>query len=206
MNIILVDDHPVFRNGMAAMLSGAFPEASIFEAGDYPELQSLLGETAEPGLLVLDLMFPGFDVQKDFPRLRQRLPLCPLVVVSMVGDADVIDEIMSAGANAFLSKSANPPDIISALGAVMQGETMVLRSSSDMPLSDTPDHQILQALTPRQMDVLSGLSRGLSNKEIARELDISPFTVRIHVSALLRAIGVASRSAAAAFAASRGIR
>ena len=123
----------------------------------------------------------------------------------MVNDDEIIDEIMSSGANGFLSKSTNPKDIMRAFQSVLDGETVVLRSPSDLVMM-SPDTEILQALTPRQMDVLSGLSRGLTNKEVARELEISPFTVRIHVSALLRIIGVPSRSAAAAFAASRGIR
>ena len=190
---------------MAAMLKSVFPDAIISEAGDYPELQTLLADMPEPDLLVLDLMFPGFDVQKDFTKLRRHLPVSPLIVVSMVNDDEIIDEIMSSGANGFLSKSTNPKDIMRAFQSVLDGETVVLRSPSDLVMM-SPDTEILQALTPRQMEVLSGLSRGLTNKEVARELEISPFTVRIHVSALLRIIGVPSRSAAAAFAASRGIR
>lgn len=185
------------------MLSNLFDGADIVEAGDAAVLTRELGAEPKPDLVLLDLIFPGFDAPRDFPGLRRALPLTPIVVVSMVSDTSLIDDVMSAGANGFVSKSARPDDISAAFLAVMDGESVILRASheaSPHPMSEDP----LGALTGRQIEVLRYICKGMSNKEIARELDISPFTVRIHVSALLKSLGMSTRSAAASFAASRG--
>lgn len=203
MRILLVDDHPVFRNGMMTMLSNLFDGADIIEAGDAAVLTRELGTEPKPDLVLLDLIFPGFDAPRDFPGIRRALPLTPIVVVSMISDSSLIDEVMSAGANGFVSKSARPDDISAAFLAVMDGESVILRASRES--GPHPVHEdALGTLTSRQIEVLRYICKGMSNKEIARELEISPFTVRIHVSALLKSLGVSTRSAAASFAVSRG--
>ena len=121
----------------------------------------------------------------------------------MVQDHEVIQSIMAQGANGFVSKSAKPEDMSSAFLNVMDGETVTLLSSG--PDITVPENEVIASLTPRQIEVLRHLAHGRSNKEIARELGISPYTVRIHVSALFKTLSLSSRSAAAAFASARGI-
>ena len=203
MKILLVDDHPVFRNGMMTMLGNLFEGAEIVEAGDAAILTREVDSETKPDLVLLDLIFPGFDTPRDFPGLRRALPLTPIVVVSMVSDSAIIEDVMSSGANGFVSKSARPDDISAAFLAIMDGESVILRASHEAGPSPVSE-DALSALTSRQIEVLRYICKGMSNKEIARELEISPFTVRIHVSALLKSLGVATRSAAVSYAVSRG--
>lgn len=196
LTILIVDDHPLFRDGMKRVAVKAFPTARLGEADHADALWAAAG--TPPDLLLLDLVFPGFEAERDFPRLRQSMPLTTIVIVSMTDDTETVNTMIRAGANGFLSKAVAPADMRQLLADVMEGERRVCLESED-------DHDDRVVLSPRQLDVLRRLSQGATNKEIARDLGISPFTVRVHVSAILHAFNANTRTAAIAAASHEGL-
>lgn len=193
MRIAIVDDHPVFRGGTEALCAQNFPRSDISQSGRI-DMRSF---DPAPDLLLLDLYFPGFDPRVDFPALRRALPQTAIVLLSMSEDTNMIHDIVASGANGFIHKSIPPKQIANALHSVLNGEVVILLASA---AKQTPDEASDDALTVRQRQVLALISRGYSNKEIARSLNISHHTVRFHVSSLLAQLGVSSRAAAAAMA------
>ena len=195
--VIVADDHPLFRQGMRHIAERLYPQARVREADTMGEVLDL-ARADPPQAVFLDLLFPGLDPQRSIRALRGEFPKTSIIVVSMIEDEALIRTVMEEGADGFIAKSLPAAEIARAITAVRDGEFVIRRNPRTDLVVSQPG---LPPLTQRQRDVLRLVAQGRTNKEIARELDISPFTVRIHVSALPRALDVTSRAAAAAKAA-----
>ncbi|WP_288142424.1 response regulator transcription factor [Mesorhizobium sp.] len=195
--IILADDHPVFRKGLRLLIQRIAPGAETIEANSIPELLSLARTGQAPTTFIIDMMFSDVSIEPRLATLREEFQRASIIIVSMIEDPEVADRIMSYGVDGFISKSVAPSELLAAIAAIRDGDLVVKLESSGAPVASPP----VTGLTQRQYDVLQLLAKGKSNKEIAAELNISPFTVRVHVSSLLKVLGVTSRTAAAAKAA-----
>ncbi|HEN8800222.1 response regulator transcription factor [Pseudomonas sp. CM25] len=194
--IIVADDHPLFRDAMARTVRRVVPGACVEEAGDLAEVFALSATGEIPDTLVLDLRFPGLTDIQCLSQVRRQLPRTTLIVVSAVDDPALIEQVMATGVDGFIGKDSMPEDIGAAILAIREGEVLVRYTPSGLFPGVSPDGAVEQ-LTQRQHEVLRLIAQGRTNKEIAKALNISPFTVRIHVSCLLKALKVTSRTAAA---------
>ena len=190
--VLIADDHPLYCDALRAVVPQACPGADIDVAASQEEvLAAVAGERAFD-LVLLDLSLPGASGLSCLNALRRMAPTTPIVVVSAVGDPKIMQDVIMSGASAFIPKSAPSQVLINALRVILAGGTYMptgivaaLRNADG-----DPGHS---ELTLRQRRVLELLSTGLSNKRIARALDISEITVKAHVSAIFRKLGVTNR-------------
>jgi len=195
--IIIADDHPIFREGISRLIVRAIEGAEVLET-DHFDAVLRLARDGIPDLFVLDLNFPGFCAATSIGLLRRTYPTAAIVIVSMQDDARTIQQILSLNVDGFISKAIDPMKIGDAISSVLNGEIVIIGPQDAEPLPEGGVKPVIAKLPARQRDVLRLVVAGKTNKEIARALDLSPFTVRSHVSALLKSLDLATRSAAAA--------
>lgn len=203
INLVIVDDHPLFRGAMVQALNTKLPNVdgtiNISEAEDFASLQKLLNGTSDIDLVLLDLAMPGVSGFSGLLTLRAEYSDVPVVVVSATDDQATVNRSLSLGASGFVPKSAGIDVIRTAISCVLQGD---IWRPQDVENFVEPDAEIaelirqLSSLTPQQTRVLSMISQGLLNKQIAYELDVSEATVKAHVSAVLQKLKVDSRTQA----------
>lgn len=201
--IVIVDDHPLFRGAMAQALDQKTPDTgapvNVLEAGDFKSLQKILMDGPEVDLVLLDLSMPGVSGFSGLLTLRADYAGVPVVIVSATDDAATVNRALSLGASGFVPKSSPIDTIRSAIAAVLKGDIWKPDGIDAQPETDDEIAQLINALsslTPQQTKVLSMISQGLLNKQIAYELDVSEATVKAHVSAVLQKLNVDSRTQA----------
>lgn len=201
--VLIADDHPLFRDALKLAVAQAVPGAQIVEADSVHTLFAALDAHPDPELLLLDLNMPGAQGFNALVQARANFPTVPIVVISAREDRRIMQRAIGHGAAAFVPKSASIDLIVAALRAVLGGDTWLPASATNNSGEPTPlDQQEVDAtarlatLTPQQFRVLSMLSSGLLNKQIAAELDVSEATVKAHVSAVMQKLGVSNRTQA----------
>lgn len=200
---VLVDDHHVLREAVAAMLD-AEPDISVVgQSGDAAGGIALILET-RPDVVVMDLKMPGQSGLSAIAEIGKALPDTGIVVFTMYDNAAYVWETMNAGARGYLLKSASKPDLLRAVRAVASGAGY-LQAEVTMPLlkrlaHDARSADARRALSLREMQVLEYLAEGKSNKLIARTLSITEETVKSHFKNLYDKLGAADRAHAVAIA------
>lgn len=196
MNVIIVDDHVIFRNGLRIALETRVADIEISEAGDYESLLRLLERCERPDVLILDLNMPGLVRQTGIMTLRSRIAPAPILILSASEEADDVFECLGAGASGYVPKSADIETVVLAMHTVRSGGVHVPRELmvGVVPVGsgkEVPGPR--STFTQRQTEVLRLATEGHANKEIAFRLGISEGTVKTHLAAVMRLLSVRNR-------------
>ncbi|MBI3525796.1 MAG: response regulator transcription factor [Betaproteobacteria bacterium] len=203
LKLLAIEDHALVREGLLQILGKLAPGVVCVGAQDAEEALRLLesGGGAEFDLCLLDLMLPGLNGMACLGVLRKRYPAMPVVVISALDDPATVARVMRAGASGFVSKSSPGAEMLAALRQVLAGEVYLparLRDAATMQRGRRGRLSLEERylLSAAQMRVLEPLIQGRTNRQIAELLGLSEGTVKIHVSAILKALNVANRSQA----------
>lgn len=199
--ILIADDHPLFRSALLQALSqGLGSEANLVEAASIAELEARLVTKSDWDLVLLDLNMPGAYGFSGLVLLRGQYPQVPVVMVSAQEEAAVVSRSREFGASGFIPKSSSLETIQQAVRAVLDGDVWWPEMGDSGPAVSAEEREAsagLASLTPQQFRVLTMVCEGLLNKQIAYELSVSEATVKAHVTAIFRKLGVRTRTQAA---------
>jgi DNA-binding NarL/FixJ family response regulator len=221
MKILLVDDHVLFREGIALLLRSLVADDSLYQAGTCEEALALVAQDPGIELVLMDIHLPGTSGINGISLLRSEFPLIPVVGLSSSDDKQTVLDVIDAGAMGFIPKSSSSAVLFAALQLVLSkgiyippgvflrdrvGRTVPPRAAADM--SAILDHATPSdlGLTHRQSEVLFLILQGKSTKAICRDLSLSSSTVKSHTSAALRALNVTTRTQAVIAAGRIGLR
>ena len=205
MKILVVDDHPLIQQALAHALPALHGAIDVIAAIDRDEALTALARHPDCALVLLDLTLPGAHGLDLLAQLRRDFPLLPVVVLSATHDRATVGAAMAAGAQGYIAKTSTPDELLDAVRTVLEGgRSVTSRVAALAPVVGGIAGEAL-GLTHRQADVLRLLLQGKPNKLICRDLQLSEGTVKVHVSAILKALNVRSRAQAIAELSRRGV-
>jgi DNA-binding NarL/FixJ family response regulator len=197
MSLYVIDDHPMVRQMIGMLLRRLRPASKVVELEKFSELQAALIKNGEPELFVLDLLLPGVKGATAISDVKKMYPEVPLVVLSAMPSGEARDACLEAGADLYIEKSTDTSEISQAIHDIMKND------------DDDADAEVVVIgdikLSKRQKQLILMLDRGLSNRDIAAELNISEHTVKVHLWRLFRRLGVKSRTQTLHFARTHGL-
>jgi len=219
IRILVVDDHTLFRRGLIALLAREPNFEIVGDAADAGQAQRRAQEL-KPDLILLDNHLPGVRGVDALPALREAAPQARVLMLTVSEDEQDLGTALKAGAAGYLLKTIEGDALAVAIGRVMRGENVVApemtsklvsafqngrAATAPAPAAPSPAQTLLDQLSPRERDILRGIARGASNKEIGTDLGIAETTVKIHVQHVLRKLAVSTRVQAAVLATSAGV-
>ena len=210
MKLLIVDDHAIVREGLAAMLRQIGPDVHVLQAHDGADGLRLAEAHQDIDAVFLDLQMPGIDGMSAVPEFGKRRPDLPVIVLSSSESPEDVRRALALGALGYVPKSAMPQTLISALRLVLSGAIYVpplmLRAGATPPRpTENGEPPVRPPIGERQLEVLRLLGAGMSNKEIGRALGLSDKTVKAHVTTIFKALNVVNRTQAAGAARGRGL-
>lgn len=204
LKMLVVEDHALVREGLVGLLSQIEEGACVFDSADFESALGVLDNEGDFDLVLLDLALPGIDGFAGLDILRRRYPAMPVAVVSAFDDTPTVTRVINLGASGFIPKALNGECLLQAVREVLAGN--IFRPSGQalarmddavpVPPSSVSVRPEDIGLTDRQAQVLCLMVRGLSNRDIAEQLDLSEGTVKINATAVFKALGVNSRTQA----------
>lgn len=212
MKVLIADDHWIVRETLKQVMKQFSKSFEPLEAADFSEAREILNHNPDVGLILIDLIMPGFNEFEGLKALRDEYPEVPVVVVSVHEDADYVLESIAHGVVGYIPKSAEAEEIMQALERVLSGEVSFPRqiiensrgrSAAPRPARTSRAEGVegkLGLLSTRERHVLEKLGRGLSVTAAGEELGISPQTVRVHLNNLMKKLQIKDRSEAIHFA------
>ena len=218
IRILVVDDHTLFRRGLTALLSREPQFEVVGDAADAGEALRRAQEL-QPDLILLDNHLPGVRGVDALPSLREAAPGARLLMLTVSEDEQDLADALKAGAAGYLLKTIEGDALAAAIRRVMAGESVLAQEMTSKLVAafqgasnvvrpaaiPAATSSLLDRLSPREREILRGIARGASNKEIGRELGIAETTVKIHVQHVLRKLDVSSRVQAAVLATENGL-
>lgn len=200
MHLLVVDDHPLFREALSSAIMLAFPKATLSEADGVDTACEKLGKHPDIDLALLDLCMQGVTGFEGLVTIRSHFPRVPVLIVSGLEEPRIMREAIQHGASGFVPKAVEKATLTRAISDVLNGSLYVppnLANSLDVPPARTakpPLAERMSRLTPQQLKVLMMIRQGKLNKQIAHELQVGDSTVKAHVSEILRKLEVISRT------------
>ncbi len=204
LKLLVVEDHALVREGLVRLVAQVEDETEVLEADGFEKALTVLDDAGEVDLVFLDLALPGIDGFVGLDVLRRRYPAMPVVVVSAFNDAPTIKRVLNLGASGFIPKAFSGDEVLAAVRSVLAGNIFHPGDCVDARMDDVVPMPPVTAgvlpkdigLTDRQAQVLALMVRGLSNREIADQLFLSEGTVKVHLTAIYKALDVNSRTQA----------